>query len=130
LNVRRLETILIFLIALHSMILGAAMLFQPARTLLFFGWDYQGPMFFPAQTGIFLLLFAGIYLAAIRHRRLVWFIIATKCAAVLFLISEHFLLGPGAPGTIIVAALFDGLMGASLTAVIIWRYYKTESTPR
>lgn len=120
-NARRLEIILIFLIALHSLILGAGMLFQPARFLEFFGWDYQGPMFFPAQSGIFLVLLGGAYLAAIWHRGFIWFIITSKTAAVLFLLSQHFSLGPAAPPTVLVAAVFDGLMGASVTAILIWQ---------
>jgi hypothetical protein len=122
LSIRRLEITLILLIALHSLVLGVAMLFQPAFTLkLFFSWNYQGPMFFPAQTGVFLVLLGSVYLTAIWHREYTWFIIASKIAAVLFLISQFFLLGPAAPKTVLVAAVLDGLMGASVTAVFIWR---------
>jgi hypothetical protein len=120
-NARRLEIILVFLIALHSLILGAGMLFQPARTLELFGWDYQGPMFFPAQSGIFLVLFGGAYVAAVWHRSLIWFIIASKSAAVVFLLWQHFLLGPATPRTVLVAAVLDGLMGASAAAILIWQ---------
>jgi hypothetical protein len=97
------------------------MLFQPARTLQLFGWDGQGTMFFPAQSGVFLILFAGAYLAAIWYRGFVWFIVVAKTTAVVFLVSEHFLLGPAVPGTVLVAAVFDGLMGASVAAIIIWQ---------
>ncbi|MHC4508392.1 MAG: hypothetical protein ACYTAO_05450 [Planctomycetota bacterium] len=97
------------------------MLFQPARTLRLFGWDYQSTMFFPAQSGVFLILSAGAYLTAIWYRGFVWFIVVAKTAAVVFLVSEHFLLGPAAPRTVLVAAALDGLMGASVAAIIIWR---------
>jgi hypothetical protein len=124
LSVRRLEVILISLISLHSLILGTAMLFQPAFTLQLFGWNYEGTLFFPAQTGIFLDLFGGLFLAAIWHRKLIWFIIITKSSAVLFLISQYFLLSPDAPFTVIVAAVLDGLMGASIAAIYIWQVHK------
>ncbi len=119
-NFRRLEITLVFLIALHSTILGVGMLFQPARTLQLFGWNYQGPMFFPSQAGIFLLLFAGIYFAAIYHRKLTIIIIASKTAAVFFLLTQYAILGANAPSTILAAALLDGLMGAA-TATFFFR---------
>ena len=123
-TIRRLEIILISLIALHSTLLGAGMLFWPGWTLELFGWDYHGAMFFPAQTGIFLLLFAAAYLTSIWHQQLVWLIIVSKSTAVVFLLSQYYLLGPAAPMTIPVAALLDGLMG---TAVIIITALKARS---
>ena len=127
-NVRRFEIILIFLITMHSTILGVAMLFQPSRTLIIFGWNYQGATFFPSQTGLFLLLFAGTYFATIWHRGLIWLIIASKTSAVVFLISEYLLLGSAAPLTILVAALLDGLMAVSIVTVFIWQAC-TNKTP-
>lgn len=120
-NARRIEITVILLITLHSLILGVAMLFQPVRTLELFGWDYQGAMFFPSQTGVFLLLFAGAYFSAIWHREFIWFIVASKSTAVVFLVSQHFLLAPNAPRTVLVAAVLDGLMGASVLAIFLWQ---------
>lgn len=120
-NVRHLEIATILLVAGHSAILGAAMLFQPAITLEFCGWDYQGPMFFPAQSGVFLILSSGVFLAAIRHRKLICFIIASKGAAVVFLVSQHFLLSPAAPAAILLAAAGDGIMGTTVAAIFIWQ---------
>ena len=118
-NFRRLEIAAILLVAGHSVILGAAMLFWLVGTLDLFGWDYQGPMFFPAQSGVFLMLLGGIFLAAIGHRKLIWFIIASKSTAVVFLVSQYFLLSPAAPATILLAAVCDGLMGAAIAAIFI-----------
>ncbi len=119
LNIRRLETILVSLIGLHSLILGLSMTFFPTRTLALFGWDYQGPMFFPAQTGVFLVLFGILFLIFLWHRSLIWFIIIIKGTAVVFLLSQQFILGPDAPITVIVAAVFDGLMGIAVTMILI-----------
>ncbi len=118
-SIRRLETILVLLIALHSLILGFAMAFQPTRTLNLFGWDYQGPMFFPTQTGVFLALFGILFVIFIWYRRLIWFIIVIKSAAVVFLLSQNYILGSAAPGTILLAAVFDGLMGLSVAGILI-----------
>lgn len=119
LHLRRLEVILISLIGIHSLILGTAMLFQPTSTLQFFGWNYQGPMFFPSQTGIFLVLFGVLFIAIIKHRNLTWFIVVVKSFAVLFLLSQYLILGPSAPFTVLMAAVADGLMGVSVTILII-----------
>jgi len=126
LNIRRLETIFISLIGLHSLILGVAMAFQPMFTLRLFGWDYQGPMFFPTQTGVFLTLFGILFLIFLRHRNLIWFIVVIKGAAVLFLVSQKFILGPDAPATVLVAAVFDGLMGALVATFLIWQAYTNK----
>jgi hypothetical protein len=116
----------VLLISLHSFILGLAMAFQPTRTLNLFGWDYQGSMFFPTQTGVFLALFGILFLIFIFYRRLIWFIIVIKSAAVVFLLSQYCILGPAAPGTILLAAVFDGLMGASVATILIWQAYTTK----
>ncbi len=127
-NLRRIETILIALIGTHSVILGAAMLFFPAATLALFGWQYDELMFFPSQTGIFLTLLGGSYLAAIRHRPFIWLILISKATAVIFLVTEHIILGPESPLTVLAAAIGDGLMGATLATIIILK--KRQSKPQ
>jgi hypothetical protein len=121
LNAHRLEKTIISLVALHSFILGSAMLFFPTRTLQMFRWDYHGDLFFPAQTGIFLILFAIAYVAVLWHRELVWYIIVTKIAAVAFLLGAFIILGDEAPRVILITALLDGTMGAAVTATMTWR---------
>lgn len=116
--IQRLETVLVLLIGLHSLILGFAMVFLPTRTLGLFGWDYQGPMFFPTQAGVFLILFGILFMIFIWYRRLIWFIIVVKSAAVIFLLSQNYILGPAAPSTILVAAVLDGLMGLSVAGLL------------
>ncbi len=129
LNPRRIETIIVFLIALHSVLLGLAMTFHPIHLLKLFGWNYQGPMFFPTQTGVLLVLFGILFAAILFHRTLTWFIVVVKTAAVVFLLSQHFILGPDAPDTILIAALLDGLMGASVAAILIWQVCVLSNQP-
>ena len=118
-----LETLLVFLISLHSLILGFAMVFRPTWTLNLFGWDYQGPMFFPTQTGIFLILFGILFILFLQQRHLIWFIIVIKGTAVIFLLSQKYSLGSDAPRTILIAAVFDGLMCLSVTGILILRIF-------
>ena len=105
--------------ALRTVVFGLAMLFFPAATLELFRWNYDGPMFFPSQTGVFLTLLGGGYLAALRHRPFIWLILISKATAVVFLVSEHFILGPDGPITVLAAGVGDAIMGISLAAVLI-----------
>ena len=123
LNARRIENLIVLLIGLHSLILGLAMAFQPMRTLQLFGWDYKGPMFFPTQTGVFLVLFGILFFAFLKYRNLIWFIVVIKGTAVLFLVSQKFILGSDVPCTVLIAAIFDGLMGALVATILIWQTY-------
>ncbi len=129
LNPRRIETIIVFFIALHSLLFGLAMTFQPTRTLELFGWNCQGPMFFPTQAGVFLVLFGILFMAILFHRTLTWFIVVVKTAAVVFLLSQYFILGSGAPDNVLIAALLDGLMGASVAAILIWQVCVLSNQP-
>jgi hypothetical protein len=117
-NARRLERLVIAAVALHSLVLGTALLARPARTLQLVGWQYEGPSFFPAQSGLFLLILGGAYLAAIWHRQFAWFLVGSKAAAFVFLLAEY-ATGNG-PVMLLPAALLDGLMGLAVAAVVTW----------
>ena len=117
-NVRRIEVIIISAVAIHSFILGVALLCQPFWALEFAGWDYNGSRFFPAQSGIFLIILSGAYFAGIKWRQFAWFLVMTKATAVIFLISESFY--GGAPvRTLLLSALLDGLMGAAVAVALV-----------
>ncbi len=116
-NRRWVEVFVISAVALHSFALGFAMLVRPAWTLALLGWDYEGPLFFPAQSGIFLLILGGAYLTAIWRRPFAWFLVASKAAAVAFLVSEWGL--GGGPSMVLVAAFFDGLMGTGVAVAVL-----------
>jgi hypothetical protein len=117
-SARRLQSLIIAAVALHSLVLGTAMLARPAQTLQLAGWQYEGPSFFPAQSGLFLLILGGAYLAAIWHHSFAWFLVASKAAAVAFLLAEY-ATGNGPP-SLLPAALLDGLMGLAVAAVVVW----------
>ena len=117
-NTRRIEVIVISAVAIHSFVLGVALLVWPAWSLEFVGWDYDGSRFFPAQSGIFLLVLSGAYFAGIRWRQFAWFLVGSKSTAVLFLLSESFY-GSGPITILILSALFDGIMGAAVAVVLV-----------
>ena len=113
---RRLEKLIICAVALHSLVLGAAMLTYPCWVLRMVGWDYEGPPFFPAQSGLFLLILGGAYVAGIWQRCFAGLLVTSKAAAVVFLVAQY-AFGNG-PLILILAACLDGLMGAAVAAVV------------
>lgn len=118
------KVLLISAIALHSLILGTAMLLCPARTLQLGGWSYDGPLFFPAQSGVFLMILGGAYLAAIWKQSFAWLLVASKAAAVIFLLGCFAL--SLAPTKVLLVAALDGTMGAA----VAWAMLRQKPTQR
>ncbi|MBM3851918.1 MAG: hypothetical protein FJ399_02040 [Verrucomicrobia bacterium] len=106
--------LLIALIGLHSLALGILMLAVPRFMLGLLGFAGDIPLFFPSQSGIFLLVLGICYLLALRERGFVKVILISKAGAVLFLVTHAALLH--APPIIWAAAAGDAAM---LTALAI-----------
>ena len=117
-SVLRVRQIVVGAVAVHSLLLGSVMLVCPGRVLGLTGWTCEGSLFFPSQSGLFLLILGGGYAAGVWHRPFAWFIVGSKVAAVVFLVAEH-LLG-NAPALLLPVASVDGVMGAAV-AVVVWR---------
>ena len=117
-NCHKLEKIIIAVVAAHSFVLGAALLTRPEWTLSLANWDYEGNLFFPAQSGVFLVLFSGVYLEALRRRSFAWLLVATKAVAFFFLITTCWI--GIAPPMSLVAASFDGLMGLAVFLIVVY----------
>jgi hypothetical protein len=107
---------LIFVIGLHSSILGSVMLFVPNSVLPAFGFEQQRPPFFPAQSGLFLLILGVCYFASLRLPQLILVILVSKVSAVVFLVTFGVILG--VPLSIWLAAAGDGAMLAALILVL------------
>jgi len=107
---------LILLIAAHSLILGCLMLFIPNLMLLACGFEQQTPPFFPAQTGLFLMILGACYLASLRMPQLILVILISKAAALAFLVTFGLLLG--GPLSIWLAAVGDGAMLAAVISAL------------
>jgi len=111
-----LKRLSILIVGGHSLILGVAMLFAPIRFLTLAGWPYppvQDP-FFASQSGIFLLILGVAYLAALRHDVLVWLIVGSKLAAVLFLFGHGIF--AGAPFQVMLLGAADACLGLLVVA--------------
>jgi hypothetical protein len=107
-------------VAMHSFALGTAMLFWPTWTLTTFGWPYDGPTFFPSQSGILLLLLGISYVGGIYHLPFVVFLVVSKACAVLFLVTQYFT--NEEQGLILESASLDAIMGAAVTMALVFEY--------
>jgi len=113
----RFLSVTVFFIGLHSVLLGVALLFAPMWTLEMARWPDGVPVFFAAQSGLFLVILGTVYLAGLRDSSLLWVLVLSKALAGIFLvvmvsISE-------APRIILLQAILDAAMG--LTVFVAWR---------
>lgn len=113
----RTEKRVLIVIALHSLALGSALLVAPLSAVRFCGWEVGGPVFFPSQVGIFLMVLASAYAAAVRYRPFAWLLVLSRAVAVPFLVV-HYCLGT-APGVLLGAAALDALMGLLVVRILI-----------
>jgi hypothetical protein len=104
-------------VALHSLLLGTSLLVAPVRVLGLAGWAYEGSRFFPAQSGLFLLILGVIYVVAVERPALAWVIVLSKALAVLFLVGEA--VAGNCPPVVYAAAGGDAAMG--LGVLLAWR---------
>lgn len=112
----RLLQAVIALIGLHSCALGVVMLFAPRFMLRMFGFSLSIPIFFPSQSGIFLLILGVCYLVALIEPGFVKVILISKAFAVLFLFTHAAFLSP--PPMIWAAGAGDATMLVLLGAFL------------
>ena len=110
---------MILLVGIHSCVLGLAMLLAPRLILATFGFAPSASIFFPSQSGIFLLILGVCYLRALVVPSFVWTILVSKALAVLFLLVHVAFLD--APPIIWAAAAGDAAMLAAV-AVLLHRH--------
>jgi len=112
---RWLSTALI-LVGVHSVVLGILMLLWPLALMQRVGWAYEGSPFFPAQSGLFLLILGCVYLVAVRYRVLASVLVFSKAAAVVFLVVET--AAGYCPELVYLTAVADGLMGIAVAVLL------------
>jgi hypothetical protein len=111
----------LYLLALHSAVIGLSLIFMPVDLLPAFGFTPTSDKFFPFQGGLFHLLMAVAYVMAgtepARYSGVVRLAICVKLAAFGCLILYYVLLAPVL--VVLLSGLVDGMMG-----VIIWYLYR------
>lgn len=110
---------LILLVGVHSCVLGLLMLAEPRFLLGILGFHDPGPLFFPSQSGVFLLILGLCYLYAVLEPSYVWTIVVSKAGAVIFLFVHAAFLE--APPIIWAAGAGDATMLAAV-GFLLWRH--------
>ncbi len=114
-----LQSVVLFGVALHSLLTGLVLIVQPDAFMRWAGWGVARPSFFAAQGGVFHVLAVALYLRAARRvperRVLVPYVVFVKTSAAVFLIS-YYLCVQALP-LILAAGLFDGSVAVVLTVL-------------
>jgi hypothetical protein len=108
-QLHRLEWWLVVLIALHTYVIGVALLVVPEWALRFGGWQAIPPLFFPRQAGVFHLVLGTGYLLEYVRLRSVTLLVTAKTCAFVFLGGATLL--ATVPWFVTFAGVVDGLMG-------------------
>lgn len=82
----RLETVGVFLVSLHSLLIGVGLMVATDWILNFAGWGHVENLFFPRQSGVFHVVIAVGYWWEYRRHGSIFLMIFAKSAAVVFLL--------------------------------------------
>jgi len=123
----KLLNLLILAVAAHSVVLGVCLLSFPSWALKLVGWDYSGPVFWPSQAGLFLIILGVAYGAAVRFRPLIWLLVGSKACAFVFLMAHALWLD--APRLAVLLGAADGLMGVAVSLLYAWPYRDEPPAP-
>jgi len=115
------EKILLFLIVLHSFIVGVLLMFFADWAVRFAGWSGADPIFFIWQAGAFHFVLAAGYVAEYRRSGSIQLLLIAKTIAFVFLITGSLLVPT--PWSVWFSGLADGAM--ALTAFLVHRAVKT-----
>jgi len=111
------ERALIFLIALHSIIVGVMLLFFPEWAVRFAGWSGADPIFFIRQAGAFHFVLATGYLVEYSRSRTIPLLLIAKTTAFVFLVGGAMF--TQTPWAVWFSGVADGAM--ALTAFLVHR---------
>ena len=114
------ERILIFLISLHSFIVGLMLLFAADWAVRFAGWAGADPIFFIWQAGAFHFVLATGYLVEYSRSQTISLLLIAKTIAFVFLIGGSLL--AETPWSVWFSGFADGAM--ALVAVLVHRAVK------
>jgi hypothetical protein len=117
--------ILLWLIAIHSFIVGLILMAAPAEVFQFFGFSDM-PGFFSVQAGVFHLVMVVAYMMCAytltRELKMIWFCVSAKFIATVYLLIYYFL--AESVWVLLVSGILDFLMGLLLWMAFV--HYKNS----
>jgi hypothetical protein len=111
------ERILIYLISIHSFIVGLMLLFTAEWAIRFAGWAGADPIFFIWQAGAFHFVLATGYLVEYARSKTITLLLVAKSIAFVFLLGGS--LFAETPWSVWFSGFADGAM--ALTAFLVHR---------
>jgi len=115
-QLNKLLRIFLFLISLHSFLVGMGLIVIPLEYFGYFGFEGSQEIFFKIQGGVFHIVMCGAYLPAainpVRYNLLLRFSIFAKFTATVFLLSYCIIVEP--VWMVLVSGIMDFLMGILL----------------
>ena len=111
------EKILLFLIVLHSFIVGVMLMFFAEWAVKFAGWSGADPVFFIWQAGAIHFVLAAGYVAEYRRSGSIDLLLIAKTTAFVFLVGGSLL--ADTPWSVWFSGFADGAM--ALTAYLVHR---------
>ena len=115
------ERTLIFLISLHSIIVGLMLLFAADWAVRFAGWAGADPIFFIWQAGAFHFVLATGYVLEYSRSQTISLLLVAKTFAFVFLLGGSLL--TQTPWSVWFSGFADGAM--ALTAFLVHRAVKS-----
>jgi hypothetical protein len=117
------ERILIYLISLHSFIVGLMLMFAAEWAVQFAGWHGADPIFFIWQAGAFHFVLATGYIIEYSRSKTIVLLLVAKSIAFVFLLGGSLL--AETPWSVWFSGFADGAM--ALTAYLVHRAVKRDS---
>jgi hypothetical protein len=111
------EKILLFLIVLHSLIVGIMLMFFSKWAVVFAGWAGAEPVFFIWQAGAFHFVLAAGYVVEYRRSGTIELLLIAKTTAFVFLVGGSLI--ADTPWSVWFSGFADGAM--ALTAFLVHR---------
>jgi hypothetical protein len=116
LKVGKILSVLLWLVALHSLIVGIGLIILPSSVFELLGFELTFDRFFSTQGGVFhIAMSVGYAIAAhnkIKFRQIILFSIIVKFIATVFLITYFLFIT--SQWLVILSGISDFLMGASI----------------
>jgi hypothetical protein len=119
-------SLILWLVAMHSLFVGFGLILIPEDILSVFGFTAGGERFFRVQAGVFHFVMVVVYvMAAVRcasNPDSTYLAIAAKFIAMVFLLAYFFFAAP------IWLVLFSGLGDGAFGVLIAWALYASGKT--
>lgn len=124
-NRAQIFSLILMLVALHSVAVGLGLILLPNEAMNFFGFTNLTDRFFRTQGGVFHIVMATAYFIASRNVRqcscLITFIITVKFMATLFLFSYYLFVSP------IITVLLSGIGDLAMAVIVLVLYISTKN---